>query len=356
MRWTDLRTGYRCNQQCRFCDQGDAAARLGDASYDAVLAAMSAVPHREALILAGGEVTLRADLLKLVGAARSLGFKRVAVQTNGQVLASPAAAASLRGAGLTDVVVAIHASEADTHDWLTGLPGSFRRAVAGARRAQAAGLTVYLSTVLTRTTTPMAPRLVLLARSIGATAIRFTPCREAGAALAEVSMLAPRLSVVAESLAAAADVGRESGVAVEVVGVPFCLSPELLILAADRRDAPAVDRRSAMAAGEVPVERVYGPECDRCTLVKVCPGVEAAYARRWGFEELVPIGAPPASVPKWVDVHVGEGDPPRTLKQRLVKAQATGTAGIRFVGPASATHPDLAILRKECDRLGLITR
>ena len=356
MRWTDLRTGYRCNQQCRFCDQGDAAARLGDAAHEAVVAAMVAIPHREAIILAGGEVTLRPDLPKLVAAARSLGFKRVAVQTNGQVLASSAAAASLRAAGLTDVVVAIHASDADTHDWLTGLPGSFRRGVTAARRAHAAGLMVYLSTVLTRTTTPMAARMVLLARSVGATSIRFTPCREAGAAVSEVGMLAPRLSLVAEVLAAAAEVGRESGVALEVVGVPLCLGPDLRTLAADRLDVPGVDRRSALATPEDREDRAYGAACAACSLRGVCPGVEAAYARRWGFDELAPVGAPAPAVPDCVDVHVGETDPARTLKQRLVKAQSTGTAAVRFVGPASTTHPDLAGLRKECERLGLVTR
>ncbi len=353
MRWTDLRVGYGCNQRCRFCDQGDARDRLGDARADEVKAALAAIPHREGVILAGGEVTLRPDLPALVQAARALGFKRVALQTNGHILASKGAAAGLRSLGLTDVAVAIHAPDADTHDWVTATPGSFRRAVAASRAAHASGLTLYVSTVLTRTTTPLAARMVLLARSLGAGTIRFTPCREEGAAIAEARMLAPRLSLVAEALVAAAEVGREAGVAVEVVGMPLCLATELRALAADRLDGRGPDRVSAFGVGEAREARGYGDDCARCTLRTVCPGVEAAYLRRWGAEELVAVGVGTRAAPEIVEVEIEPGATGRALKQRLVKAQATGAAGVRFVGAAAATHPELAALRKECERLGL---
>lgn len=349
--------GYGCNQRCRFCDQGDAREVLGDAPTEAVKAALTAIPHREGVILAGGELTLRPDLPALVQAARALGFKRVALQTNGHILASKGAASGLRSLGLTDVAVAIHAPDADTHDWLTGVEGSFRRAVAAARQVHASGLTLYLSVVLTRTTTPLASRMVLLARSLGAGTIRFTPCREEGAAIAEVRMLAPRLSIVAEALVAAAEVGRDAGVSVEIVGVPLCLAPELRALAADRLDGKQPERVSALGAGaEAKERRSYARDCAPCTLRSVCPGVEAAYLRRWGGDELVAVGVFARAAPEIVEIGVQVADTGRTLKQRLVKAQATGAAGVRFVGEAATTHPELASLRKECDRLGLGVR
>ena len=326
---------------------------LGDANTEAVKAALAAIPHREGVILAGGEVTLRPDLPALVQAARALGFKRVALQTNGHILASKGAASGLRSLGLTDVAVAIHAPDAETHDWLTGVEGSFRRAAAAARQAHASGLTLYLSVVLTRTTTQLAARMVLLARSLGAGTIRFTPCREEGAAIAEARMLAPRLSLVAEALVAAAEVGRDAGVVVEVVGVPLCLAPELRALAADRLDGRSPDRVSAIGEGEQREARAYGDDCVRCTLRSVCPGVEAAYLRRWGGDELAAVGVSARVTPEIVEVVVEPGETGRALKQRLVKAQATGAAGVRFVGGAASTHPELGALRQECERLGL---
>ncbi len=85
LRWTDLRLGTACNLACRFCDQ---AGLRGEADTAAALAALAALPHREGVVLAGGELTTRPDLLELVRGARALGFQRVALQTNGQVLAA----------------------------------------------------------------------------------------------------------------------------------------------------------------------------------------------------------------------------------------------------------------------------
>ncbi len=76
LRWTDLRLGTACNLACRFCDQ---AGLRGEADTAAALAALAALPHREGVVLAGGELTTRPDLLELVRGARALGFQRVAL-------------------------------------------------------------------------------------------------------------------------------------------------------------------------------------------------------------------------------------------------------------------------------------
>lgn len=349
MRWTDLRTGFACNHACRFCDQADQRAAGGEADTAALKAAIERLPHREALLLAGGEVTLRTDLLEIVAHARNAGFQRVALQSNGSVLASVAAAPALRTAGLTDVALALHGPTAAVHDWLTGVPGSFKRVVTAARRGATAGLGLRVNTVVTRTGAPVLAETIDLAAALGARSIRVHVGREEGAAAADARMLLPRWELVAEAVRAAAERARVGGVELEVLGLPPCVAPDLLAFLGDRRDIVAPDRAAATAASP-PAARTWAAPCERCTLRPICPGVDAAYVRRWGTEELRPQG-PQLPAPEEALLEVGSSDNSRTLRQRLVKLHGAGARRVRFVG--RPLDEELPGLLRECERLGL---
>lgn len=317
----DLRVGYRCNQACRFCDQGDWRDSRGDADTATVLAAM---PAGEGIWLAGGEVTLRPDLPALIQAARARGHRRVGVQTNGRIFAARGAALGLRRLGLTDAAVALHGDEA-THDWLVGSPG-WKLSVAGIRQLVAAGVVTGVNTVVTRSTD-----IVALARWLPALGVRWHRWIVARGALA------PRLSLVAEPLREALREEREAGLEAETVGLPLCLLGEARDAAADRRDLPEVRRVFPPGFEEEPHPRVQGPPCADCRLRHACAGVDAAYAARWGWEEIGPSPTPAVA-------EIGGGG--REARQQLVRAKLGGAVAVRFTEPSER-------LVAEAARLGL---
>ncbi|MFZ5479989.1 MAG: radical SAM protein [Myxococcota bacterium] len=339
----DLRVGYRCNNRCRFCDQ---AGRAGEASLDAIVGALRA--HRgDAVWLAGGEITLRPDLPRLVAAAREAGYGRVGLQTNGRVLAVPGAAKSLRDAGLTDVAVAIHAATAELHDWLTREPGSFRQAVLGARRSREAGLELRVSSVTTRSNTDDLPRIARLAVELGAGGHRWHACKPGG----EDRALVPRFARLARPLADALDVARDARAEADTAGVPLCFLPGHLAAAADRLDAPAPDRLFPVGEAEPPVPRGKGPPCVGCPLAHVCAGPYAGYVARWGWDEFVAPGGSPAPVPDPAVLDVAPDETTRSLRQRLVRVATAKT--VVFAGPDPWAHPGLPTMVREAVRLGI---
>ena len=347
MKWIDLRTGFSCNNQCRFCDQGNLRDTLGSAGTDAVVAALAATGHREGVILAGGEVTTRPDLPALIASARALGFARVAIQSNGRVLAARGAAAHLRAQGLTDVIVAIHADSAAVHDWLSREKGSWRQATAGARAAAAAGLGVRLATVVVRSNVTLLPAMPGLAASLGATGLRFIVAREEGAAVAEARALVPRLSIVAEAVAVALDRAVGLRLDAEVEGVPLCLLPGHRAFAADTKQQPT----RAFVVGNAPTrELCYPPACDACPLRGPCPGVPTAYFARHSDTELGLGPPPPLDV---VDLDLAATASGRTLKQALVRARGRGASRVRFTGEHPQDHPEYPALLREMNRLGM---
>lgn len=339
-RWLDLRVGYRCNQGCRYCDQGRLRDTGADLSTEAVEAALAAHPAH-GVWLAGGEVTLRPDLPRLVRHARALGFTRVGVQTNGAVLAAPGAATGLREAGLTDVALALPAASPALFDWLTGAPGAQKRALAAAKRARSAGLELRLVTVLTRSILGELDALARLGVELGADGHRWILARAQGSAGIEVL---PRLARVEAPLASALRIELDARLDVETSGLPLCLLPSPA-LAGDRRDAPPVVR----AGIPEPAWPRHRPDrCAGCPLAGACRGMESAYLARWGDGELRPPGGEPAiSAGGTLRVTLGPDTDTRRLRQDLVHLAPGGRVVL------SGDHPQRAALVRDAERLGL---
>ncbi len=123
--WIEIAADYRCNNSCPGCP----ALREGGPSMATAeaVAVLRDARRRGAsgFWFGGGEPTLRKDLLKLVYAARKLGYSRVKVQTNGMLLAHEANVSRLAAAGATEVSVLILGSTAELHDRLAGTEGCF---------------------------------------------------------------------------------------------------------------------------------------------------------------------------------------------------------------------------------------
>lgn len=375
--WVDLRAGYRCNNRCRFCDQGDRRDTLGDAPLDALVAVLARErAHADAVWLAGGEITLRPDLPRLVEAARALGYTRVGLQTNGRILAAPGAAEALRARGLTDAVVALHAATPALHDWLVGAEGAHKQATVGLRRLVAAGVATRVATVLTRSGTAEIGALAALALRLGVEGHRWILARPVGAAEADWRLLVPRLALVRGPVVDAVRLAWDQRREAETVGLPLCVLGEARAAAADRLDAPPAARAFPPGFEEPAALRRHGPPCAGCPARAACPGVPAGYVDRYGWDEIVPPGRVAAPEPPEVvvlpveaacavgcpacatrEAYAKEGaawptEPERTLRQRLVRAAAEGARAVVFAGASPWSHPGLPGAVREARRLG----
>lgn len=77
--------------------------------------------------LIGGEITLRPDLPKIIKAAKSIGYPYIQVMSNGLKLADFNYARKLADAGANIFRLSIHGHKPDLHDYLVGVPGSFKK-------------------------------------------------------------------------------------------------------------------------------------------------------------------------------------------------------------------------------------
>lgn len=264
-----LRLTLDCNNRCLFCAQTGADEAAFSFSLPERLAALRA--EADELTFTGGEPLLADNLLEAVAAAKAAGFTRLGLQTNGRLLARPEVAEGLVRAGLTDVHLSLHGGEPAVHDFHTGVEGSFAQLLAGMRAARAHGLSVAVTTVLTRSNHRVLAALPRLLSTQGAAGWLVTVPRVAGRAVENFDRLVPRLGLALPFALHAMELARRLNLPAFIRGAPLC----------------ALGPYAARALPESP-GRAFGAPCEGCAAKEACPGVDPAYLHRFRGDELSP--------------------------------------------------------------------
>jgi len=121
-------------------------------------------PH---VILTGGDPLKRADLFDLIASARALGL-HVSVSPSATPLLTQDAIDKLRGAGVEAISLSIDGSDAEKHDALRGVPGTFARTLVAGKRASEVGLPFQVNTLVSEQTLSDLPAIESLVRSLHA--------------------------------------------------------------------------------------------------------------------------------------------------------------------------------------------
>jgi radical SAM protein with 4Fe4S-binding SPASM domain len=172
---SEVAVTYRCNLACRFCYVGCGCRAGGDERNEMTTAEICRVLEmiwRDAQVpsvsFTGGEPMLRDDLPELIAHARGLGM-RVNLITNATLADRPAIGRLVK-AGLNSAQVSLEGPDAETHDRLTGIAGSFEQTVRGIGELRDAGIHVHTNTTITALNRgDAAERMPALAASLGLT-------------------------------------------------------------------------------------------------------------------------------------------------------------------------------------------
>ncbi|MDI7268930.1 MAG: radical SAM protein [Myxococcota bacterium] len=287
----DVKVSFSCNNRCRFCVQGDKRSRYPDRTTAEAKRLLAEARRRaDSVVFTGGEASIRADFLELVGEARRLGFGTIQLQTNGQMLAYPAFAGACAEAGVTEVSPALHGHVPALHDWLTRHDGSFARTVRGIENCRAVGLPLLTNTVVTRPNVRHLAEIADLLARLGVAQMQFAFVHPVGTAQTLFPSIVPRMETAAPRLREAIDRSLGAGIRPMTEAVPLCFlhdreeyAAEWVIPESAIFDAEGtIDDYRAFRVGE---GKAKGPPCRRCVLDRVCEGPWREYPERFGWGE-----------------------------------------------------------------------
>lgn len=146
---TVLDVGRKCNSDCKFCYYKGLhnkdnlpiqklKERLNKAKSYGI----------DSIEFTGGEPAFRSDIFELINYAKKLGFKRLAIITNGIMFSNITFVKKIKESGLEEVKFSIHGPNPKIHDKITGVNGSFKKLINGVKNAKKLGLKVNTSTVI----------------------------------------------------------------------------------------------------------------------------------------------------------------------------------------------------------------
>jgi pyruvate-formate lyase-activating enzyme/SAM-dependent methyltransferase len=286
-----VKVGYGCNNHCTFCHTLD--VREIDAPTDEVDRKIDRAARlgHTMIVLSGGEVTMRKELLRWAArsAARGLDFGLV---TNGRMLAYAELVERLVKLRLRYVYMSLHGGTAKLHNSLVRAD-AFAQTVAAVGNLAGRGLDFTVNTVVTRQNLPHLRGVVDALLAWPDVVVKFSMVQPKGGGEKLFEHLMPRVSDVAARVRDAIEYGLEKSGGKQTFthdGLPFCLLPGH----EHRYDDLKTHRFATMIeVGEpdfFPVDDLAkvqpDDECGRCAVRGPCPGLYAGYREVHGDGEV----------------------------------------------------------------------
>ena len=312
--YTDIKVGYSCNNNCTHCviepikvslQDGDESI---DSSTDTVKTFIDEACDRgsDAVVLTGGEITIRNDFHELIHYALSKDLK-VTIQTNARRLANPEMLSFLDNTPKIQFIVAIHAPTADIHDRVTRVPNSFKQTVLAIenlikhKNAEVCGKLVISKVNRTqlRDTVEFIANL-----GITRTMMAFPHAEEFPEEV--FKQVVPTYLDVQKHIIDALDYARVNGLKLEFETIPYCILKERPEYWKNSLDIKYMlygsdDQAFIQATGEDELKdweklrkqiKTKGEQCNLCVLDKVCEGPWTEYVDCFGHEEFEPVTDP----------------------------------------------------------------
>ena len=289
-----------CNNNCIFCCSRHPwiMSRQGTYAIDAVSLAAECGKQKgiDDISFTGGESTLHKDLPLLVRQAKTMGYRNIALQTNGRMLKYKGFCIELLESGINEISISLHGSRPKIHDALTRSPGAFEQAYAGLRNVIALKRSYPLKIHTNFTVTKLNYKdihdyisLLLSLRDIDG--IVLNTLMIAGNADLFFDQLSVSYAAVAREFCAAIDKlcdhERRAPLPVNIVPMPLCLMQGYEQYVGVQEIPIEVNNNEAR-----PIQRAGRPEknikCFGCRYEKRCAGIDSLYAQRVGWSEIAP--------------------------------------------------------------------
>lgn len=281
---------FRCNLKCVHCMIEGTMDYLEPQSrekFEELLAYNRKHRQWSGLILTGSEITLHRDLPELAAEAKRSGFKHVRIQSHGMHLGKLDYCAKLIDAGVDEFFISVAAADAESHDDITQVQGSFHKTLQGMENIDRWEHTISITnTVVTKKSYKQLPQVVdALAHLKNLAQMEFWfywPMSGKDDKSLLVSHL-EMLPYLREAVAKAQALGRR----VEIKNFPQCLLGEFKHLLVNGQPQLFID---PVFWREFEKNGFYQCKHRESCQSTECLGLNSAYIERFGWEEeiLVP--------------------------------------------------------------------
>ena len=314
----EINPGRLCNNKCIFCMSGeerdDHEPWADPARMKAEIKARFDAGARSLGFL-GGEPTMYPHILECMAFARDLGYRRIALCTNGMRLADPKFLGQALEAGLSRVTMSLHSHIPEVEERLVGVPKILEKKLEALRallEARGRGLLVHgvsLNPVLCRLNAPHMEAFARFFKAMGVDDIRFNFIWPESRVSNDKTVVPRFKDVVPHALRLILVNEKEIKIRLSFGGMPFCVLPPAV-----QKNWPLLRRYFYEEGMDLPTEvsflwpdkrggvqrfnwhekgrdvfRGKVEACGSCSLDPYCMGVYRSYLELYGPAEFSPV-------------------------------------------------------------------
>lgn len=291
----DIKTGFICNNNCRFCVQADNKSK-GNRIFKEIKRDLEDSRKRcTGVVLTGGEVTIRKDFFDIVRLAKELDYKTIQIQTNGRMFASLEFCKKTIQAGATEFSPALHGYCKEQHDYLTRAEGSFSQTVKGIKNMKSLGIHVITNTVVVKSNYTSLPEIAKLLVKLNVDQFQFAFVHPMGNAWKNFDKMVPLISSVAPYIHKGIQIGINAGKKAMAEAMPYCFMQGYEDYVAEKIiPETEVRGKTYQNTDDFTKQRqIYGKskfsQCKECCYDLVCEGSWREYPAKRGIGEFKPI-------------------------------------------------------------------
>jgi MoaA/NifB/PqqE/SkfB family radical SAM enzyme len=267
---------YVCNNHCTFCAVGTRTQIDGHPTRQREHLDLYRAEGVKMVDFDGGEPTMNPELVPLIRYARSIGYDRVNVTTNGRMCFYPDFARRLVRSGLTTLLFSVHGPDARTHAQQVGVAEAFEQTIGGIQncvRLAPGGVELGMNITITKGNFALLPDVAELALSLGLPWLNIQFLTPFGRA---TSSVAPDTQAAADIAKRVIDRFRDR-MKFQIINLPFCFMPgyeefmmgDLLKL---ERHMIFVNNETVNLASYLAERRTKKPVCETCPHGVFCGG------------------------------------------------------------------------------------
>lgn len=296
MKRVDIKTGFLCNNNCRFCVQADNKCK-GNRSFEEIKKDLEECKERcDGVVLTGGEVTIRKDFLDIVKLCKDLGYKVIQIQSNGRMFASLDFCKKTIEAGATEFSPALHGYCAEQHDYLTRAKGSFKQTVKGIKNLKSLGAYVLTNTVVVKPNYRNCEDIAKLLVKLDVDQFQLAFVHPMGNAWKNFDNMVPCISLAAPYIHKGLQIGIDAGKSVMAEAMPYCLMKGYEDYIAERvipdTEIKGKDYQNTVnfTKQRITQGKAKFPQCGECKYDAICEGPWREYPKIKGSDEFSQVG------------------------------------------------------------------
>jgi len=293
MKRIDIKITYKCNNNCKFCVQGDKRYWCQNKPADEIKKILeTSKDNYGEVIFTGGEPTIRPDIIELIKFAKKAGYK-IQIQTNGRMFAYKDFCREIIKAGADIFAISIHGHNAELHDYLTGAKGSFAESTSGIRNLLSFAKLTVTNTVINKANFHYLPEIARFLVDLGVPQYQFAFPHILGSTLTNKDLIVPRKKEIVPYLKKGLEVGIKNKRRPKTEAIPYCFLIGYEDCAAENDVAETkvfgIELTESFNRWRKEEGRRKGPRCKECKYFQCCEGPWREYPEFFGWDEFIPV-------------------------------------------------------------------